>query len=371
MKMGDRGSTRFVRGTVLISGGGSGGHVFPGLAVAAALARRGWAVSWAGAQNGMESRLVREQGLEFHPLAARPVVGRGLLGKAAAVLTLLRSALSARSLVRRLGARLVVGTGGYVSAPAVLGARLARRPALLVEPNAEPGLANRWLSRLATAAAVALPSTAEHLHCPAEVCGVPVRSAFFEVAAEPPASGPWRLLVLGGSQGAAQLNELVPAALVALAQRGLEFQVLHQAGRGKDLATRQAYVEQGVEEQVVVEAFLDDVAAAMGNSHLVISRAGAITLAEICAAGRAAVLVPLAAAAGSHQVVNAERLAATGAARALGPGAATVEALTASLAEIFGDPPRLQRMAAAASSLARINAAERIADQAERLGGRD
>nr|XP_061799080.1 UDP-N-acetylglucosamine--N-acetylmuramyl-(pentapeptide) pyrophosphoryl-undecaprenol N-acetylglucosamine transferase-like [Nerophis lumbriciformis] len=370
MTMLDGVQTSNPRGTVLISGGGSGGHVFPGLAVAAELESRGWAVSWAGARGGMEDRLVTERGVDFHALAARPVVGRNALGKVRAMVVLLRSALTARSLVRRLGARLVVGTGGYVSVPAVLGGRLATRPALLVEPNAEPGLANRWLSRLASAAAVAYPSTAEHLRCPAEVCGVPVRASFFEVAEELP-EGPPRLLVLGGSQGAQQLNELVPAAVAALAQRGVELTVLHQAGRGKDAATLEAYRQHGIEDRVEVEAFLDDVAGAMAASHLVISRAGAITLAEICAAGRPAVLVPLAIAAGGHQVANAERLQAAGAALALGPATATAEHLTEQLADLLGDSSRLRQMALAARSLGRADAAQRIADQAEKLGGAD
>lgn len=356
------------RGTVLISGGGSGGHVFPGLAVAAELERRGWAVSWAGAQNGMENRLVTERGLAFHSLAARPVVGRGPWGKLRALLTLARSTLKARTLVRRLGARLVVGTGGYVSVPAVLGGRLATRKALLVEPNAEPGLANRWLSRLASSAAVAYASTGDRLHCPVQVSGVPVRQGFFDIGEQLPA-GPIRVLVLGGSQGAQQLNELLPPVLAELARSGVELSVLHQAGRDKDEATRRAYLEQGVAEQAVVEPFLDDVAAAMASSHLVISRAGAITLAEICAAGRPAVLVPLAVAAGGHQLANAERLQAAGAALALGPGMATVERLSHELQELLGNRPRLREMAAAARSLSRADAAQRIADQAEQLGG--
>src|SRR5205085_7850935 len=142
---------------------------------------------------------------------ARPLVGRGPLGQVKALATLASSALAARRLVREGGANIVLGTGGYVSAPAVLGARMAGRPVLLLEPNGRAGVANRWLSRFATAAAVGYRETAADLKCPSWVTGVPVRSAFFSVPAEPPA-GPPRLLVLGGSQGAKQVNEALPAA---------------------------------------------------------------------------------------------------------------------------------------------------------------
>lgn len=348
-----------VRLGAIVAGGGSGGHVFPGLAVAAELSRRGWEVSWAGSARGMEARLVPERGLAFHDLPSRPLVGRGVLGKLGAVATASYAALRGRRLVVRLGARVVVGTGGYASAPAVLGARLAACPVLLLEPNAGPGVANRWLSRFAAEAAVAYDETAPLLRCPSHTTGVPIRGEFFEVSSELPETAP-RVLVLGGSQGAKQLNELLPAAL-----RGLDgVTVLHQAGEAHLEATREAYAGSGVDVEVV--AFLDDVAGAMARSHLVVSRAGAITLAEICAAGRPALLAPLYLA-GAHQVENARRLVAAGAAEMIDREAG-VEDVRAVLKGLLDDEERLRSMGYAARGLARPGAAASIADRVEFLG---
>src|SRR5688500_11905608 len=168
---------------ILFAGGGTGGHVFPALAVAAELERRGCAVSFLGTAHGLEARLVPQRGYPFAALAAKPVVGRGPLARAAALWTLGRSAAAARGVVLRAGAQAVAGTGGYASAPGVLGARWARRPALLIEVNAHAGAANRWLSRFAAGAAVALEETAAELRCPTWVTGVPVRPEFFAVPA--------------------------------------------------------------------------------------------------------------------------------------------------------------------------------------------
>ncbi len=366
----------------LLAGGGSGGHVFPGLAIAEELERRGWRVSWAGSRRGMESRLVSRRRIPYHALPARPVVGQGLLGKVRATATLAGSAWKARSLVRRLDARIVVGTGGYVSAPAAFGARLAARPVLLFEPNAEAGAANRWLSRLAVEAAVAFDQTGSQLACPSRTTGVPVRAEFFDVAKELPAR-PRHLLVLGGSQGARQINEMMPRALgLAAAELGA-LTVCHQTGDAHLSATRDAYraaglqpaqagadpvedTDPGVRFEVV--SFLDDVAEAMGRSHLVVSRAGAITLAEICAAGRPSLLVPLALA-GGHQMSNAERLTEAGAATVLPPEAEATD-LAEMLSHLLASGARLREMAGAARALGHPGAAAAIADRVEHFGRR-
>lgn len=356
----------------LLSGGGSGGHVFPGLAIAHELRSRGWQVSWAGSQHGLEARLVPQRGLPYHTLPSRPVVGKSFAGKLRAAAALAQGAWSARRLVRRLEARVVVGTGGYVSVPAVLGARLASRPALLVEPNAAAGAANRWLSRVASAAAVAYEETIDQLRCPASVTGVPVRAEFFG-AGELPPSPPLSLLLVGGSQGARQLNELLPRALARL-ELDAEIAVVHQAGHKNLDDARAAYAAAGIPPssssplRVEVVPFLDDMPAALRAAHLVVSRAGAITLAEICAAGRPALLVPLALA-GGHQVDNARRLTAAGAAEMLPPDAGADE-LTALLAVLLGDRDRLKSMSRAARGLSREGAAAAIADRVESLGER-
>lgn len=350
----------------LLAGGGSGGHVFPALAVGAELVRRGWRVTFTGNAEGMERRLVEARALPFAPLPARPVVGRGPLARLGALATLARSAAAARRLIRERRVDVVVGTGGYVSAPAVVGARLAGRPALLVEPNAEPGAANRWLSRLARSAAVADAAAGSALACPSFVAGVPIREVFFGVPALTPAA-PVRLLVLGGSQGSKRLNELLPPAVAAARARVPGLAVVHQCGERWTEAATAAWTAVGLgAPEVVVAPFVADVAAAMAEASLVVSRAGAITLAEIAAAGRGSVLVPLELA-GGHQTGNALRFERAGAARLLAEAEATPERLAELLAELFADRAALAAMGERARALARPGAAAAIADRVEAL----
>ena len=351
---------------LFIAGGGSGGHVFPGLAVAEELAARGWRVSWIGRPEGMERRLVSERGIPYRALAARPLVGHGALARGRALATLGRSALAARRLLRRERAAAVLGTGGYVSAPGVLGACLAGRPAVLLEPNAVAGAANRMLARFARAAAVAWPETADGLACPARPTGVPVRRAFGELPVAEPAPRR-RLLILGGSQGARQINQIVPPALARLAAAGIELAVRHQTGAAHLEAARRAWdglAAGGLELEVV--PFLDDVAAALGEADLVVSRAGAVTLAEISAAGRPALLIPYGYA-GGHQADNAARLASAGGARVLAPEEATPEGCAAALAPLLRDARRLREMGAALRRIARPRAAAAVAELLEEV----
>lgn len=353
---------------VLLAGGGSGGHVFPALAVGDELARRGWRVSFAGNPGGMEARLVPERGVEFVPLAARPVVGKGALARLGALATLAGSALEARRRIRELAVEVVVGTGGYASAPAALGAALARRPLLLVEPNARPGAANRWLARLARGAAVAYEETGRELRCAATVTGVPVRAEFFAVPPLAPAA-PRRLLLLGGSQGSRRLNGLLPQAVALAGERLAGVEIVHQCGERWVEESERAWAAVATAAvRVEVRPFVTAVADAMAAASLILSRAGAITLAEICAAGRASLLVPLALA-GGHQRDNAARLAAAGAATALEDAAATPEVLAERLVELLGDGARLAAMGARARELARPGAAAAIADRVAALAG--
>jgi UDP-N-acetylglucosamine--N-acetylmuramyl-(pentapeptide) pyrophosphoryl-undecaprenol N-acetylglucosamine transferase len=247
----------------------------------------------------------------------------------------------------------------------VVGARLAGRPILLLEPNARAGVANRWLSRWASAAAIGYPETALDLKCPAWVTGVPVRARFFESPAELPVMNPPRLLVLGGSQGAKQINEAMPEAAKRLIQGMAGVRILHQAGAKNVEEARAAYAQAGIGDQVDVVPFLDDVAGAMAESHLLVSRAGAITLAEICAAGRPSVLLPLSIAQ-AHQVDNARLLADAGAAEML--LADELGRLGDRLADLLAAPGTLQNMGRAARSLAKPNAVAEIADRMEYLG---
>jgi UDP-N-acetylglucosamine--N-acetylmuramyl-(pentapeptide) pyrophosphoryl-undecaprenol N-acetylglucosamine transferase len=315
---------------------------------------------------------VPERGIAFHALPARPLVGHGILGKVQALATVAASSRAAARLIRDLEVDVVLGTGGYVSAPAVVGARLARRPVLLLEPNARAGVANRWLSRFATAAAIGYAETAHDLKCPAWVTGVPVRAAFSNVPVDLQPLDPPHVLVLGGSQGAQQINQAMPTAAKRLLERLPEARILHQAGASKLDEARDAYARAGLgEPQVQVVPFLDDVAGAMAWAHLLVSRAGAITLAEICAAGRPSVLLPLSISLG-HQVDNARVIADAGAAEMVTADQVDAGRLDDVLLDLLASPDspeRLAGMGKAARSLSRPQAVAEIADRMEILGG--
>lgn len=348
----------------LLAGGGSGGHVFPALAVADELARRNWRVSWLGRVEGMERRLVEQAGLRYFGLPARAVVGRSPWQRALALLEVGFSAVRARSLIRRWNVQVILGTGGYASAPGVLGAALAGRPSVLLEVNAVAGAANRWLSRWSTAAAVAQPAVGRELRCRVQPTGVPVRREFSGEFERPPA-GPATLLVLGGSQGARQLNQLLPPALGQLEPTPVGLRVIHQVGAALVEETRLAYRAIGLEGiEVEIVPFLDEVAAALRSAHLVVSRAGAVTLAEICAVGRAALLLPLSMAE-AHQLANARRLTAIGGAEMLTSEEVSPARLAAALGELLADPARLVRMGRSNRELFTPGAAAAIADLVE------
>lgn len=351
---------------ILLAGGASGGHVFPALAVGEVIHRRGGTVEFVGSPDRMEARIVPERGIPFHGLPARPLVGRGLGSRLAALLTLSSASLRARSLLRRLRPAAMLATGGYVSAAPVLGARTSGVPVLLLEPNVEPGLANRLLSRVSQGACVAFSEAGQALHCPVRLTGVPVREPFFAVPGALPPDPPWRLFLLGGSQGSEELNRLLPEALAALPESP-PIRVLHQAGPDHVDSTRARYRELAPESiDLRVVDFLDDPAAALADSHLAVARAGAVTLAELCAAGRGSILVPLALA-GGHQKANANRLERSGAARVVGGSPDPAAALADLLRELLGNRERLESMGRAARSLARRDSAERIADRLEEL----
>jgi UDP-N-acetylglucosamine--N-acetylmuramyl-(pentapeptide) pyrophosphoryl-undecaprenol N-acetylglucosamine transferase len=324
----------------------------------------------------MERELVEGRGLEYHGIAAAAFVGRTPLAKVRALATTAVSAAQSRRLLRRCGVDVVLGTGGYVSAPAVIGARWAGRPAYLLEPNARAGSANRWMSRFATGCFLGYAETADELSVETVHTGVPVRAEFSAIGNLP--DGPLQLLILGGSQGARQINELVPAALEMLleAREDSPFagvSVLHQTGDAHLKVVETDYRERALASaSVEIVPFLADVAAAMASSHLVISRAGALTLAEICAAGRPSLLVPLEIAAG-HQRANAERLEAAGAAEVFTAREDESEAsrrLCQMLSGVLEDRQRLETMARAARALAHPYAACEIADFLEKVGGR-
>jgi UDP-N-acetylglucosamine--N-acetylmuramyl-(pentapeptide) pyrophosphoryl-undecaprenol N-acetylglucosamine transferase len=301
--------------SALIMAGGTGGHIFPGLAVAQALRERGWRVHWLGgtgspAQPSMESQLVPPQGFAFEAIDFSGVRGKGLLTLALLPLRLLRAFWQALQVVRRVKPDVVVGLGGFISFPGGMMGVLCGKPLVLHEQNSVAGLANKVLAGVADAVFTAFPKVLAK----GVWVGNPLRSAFLGVA-EPAQrfagrSGPLRVLVLGGSLGARALNDIVPQAL-ALLPPEQQPQVTHQSGQRQIDALRANYAAVGVQAELT--PFIDDTAQAFAQADLVICRAGASTVTELAAVGAAAVFVPFPSAVDDHQTHNARFLVSQGA----------------------------------------------------------
>lgn len=364
------------RRCVMIMAGGTGGHVFPALALAETLREAACEVIWLGTRRGIEARLVPAAGIAVEWINVGGLRGKGLATLIGAPFSLLRALVQSLLVMWRHRPAVVVGLGGYVTGPGGIAARLAGRPLVIHEQNAIAGLTNRVLAHYATRVLEGFGGAfAAGLH--AQAVGNPVRRDFFGL--EAPAiryaghSGPVRLLVVGGSQGAAALNALLPQALARL--QGDErlasgFLVRHQSGERHLERAREAYVTAGVgADKVTVTAFIDDIAAAYAWADLVICRSGALTVAEIAAAGVAAILVPFPAAVDDHQTANAKFLVARGAARLLAERGLTAEALADELADLLGDRSRLCAMAERARELAQPEATQRLAAECLAVGG--
>ncbi|MFW6340080.1 MAG: undecaprenyldiphospho-muramoylpentapeptide beta-N-acetylglucosaminyltransferase [Wenzhouxiangella sp.] len=341
---------------VTIMAAGTGGHIFPGLAVARQLQIRGAEVCWLGTPGGLENRLVPAAGLEMDRIGIAGLRGRGAAGWLMAPLRVLRAMLQARRIFGRQQPGCVLSMGGYVAGPGGLMARLMGIPLLIHEQNAVPGLTNRLLHPLAAGVFGGFPDGLKG----AVHCGNPVREDILGLPA--PAervrlrSGALKILVLGGSQGSAALGRIVPRAL-ALLPADQRPRVLHQAGRQLE-AAQQAYADSGVEAEIV--EFIDDMAAAWAEVDLAICRAGALTVAELCAAGVASLLVPFPHAVDDHQTANARYLADAGAAWLEPEAALSPKRLAERLSQ--SDRPGLRAMAERARALARPAAAATVAD---------
>lgn len=354
---------------VMVMAGGTGGHVFPALAVADELRRRGLEVCWLGTPDSFESRLVPGHGFPMELVGIRGLRGNGIAGWLLAPFRLLRACGQALGALRRRRPALVLGMGGFASGPGGLMAWLTRIPLVIHEQNAVPGLTNRWLARLADRVLEAFPGSFGPARR-AQLTGNPVRPEISALAAPEERlsgrAGAVRLLVLGGSLGAQALNESLPAALARVAPEDRP-EVRHQAGRGKDEATRAAYAAAGVAAEVT--PFLEEMAAAYGWADLVICRAGALTVAELAAAGIGAILVPYPHAVDDHQTRNAGYLVDGGAALLLPQAELTPERLADLLRPLLQDRPRLLEMARRARRLALPQATARVADACQEVLG--
>jgi UDP-N-acetylglucosamine--N-acetylmuramyl-(pentapeptide) pyrophosphoryl-undecaprenol N-acetylglucosamine transferase len=350
------------RGPVLIMAGGTGGHVFPALAVARVLRDRGVEVVWLGAPASMEARLVPASGFRIEWVAVRGIRGKGLLTWLLAPFSIFHAVLQAVAVLRRVRPTAVLGAGGYVSGPGGIAAWLLRIPLLIHEQNAIPGMTNRWLARLAVQVLQAFPGSFQ-AGAHARTVGNPVR-ADIAAMAEPAQrfagrTGRARLLVFGGSQGAQRLNAVVPRALSRLSPERRP-QVRHQAGERGFEAARAAYQDAAVDAEVI--PFIDDMAAAYAWADVALCRAGAMTIAELQAAGLGALLVPLPTATDDHQTRNAQAMQDTGAGRVLLERDLTPERLCECIADLTADRERMLKMAEAARRMRIIDAAAQVAD---------
>ena len=349
--------------TFLIAAGGTGGHLFPGIAVADELRRRDpdTRVVFAGTPRGLESRIVPRAGYELVLLPILPLNGIGLARTVKGVLALPRALWQAGALVRRLRPRAVLGIGGYAGGPVVLLAALQRVPTVILEPNAKPGFTNRVLRPFVDRCACSYPEAAREFGAKGVITGNPVRGGF---ATLPPKEHrePYSLLVFGGSQGSRILNQAMLAALPFLPGPA-RLRIVHQTGEAMRGEVAAAYVAAGREAEVT--AFLDDMEARFGQADLVVSRSGATSCAELTAAGKASVLVPFAQAADDHQRSNARAMEAAGASRMVEEKDLTGERLAAAVGECLAEPQRLRAMEDAARTLGKADAAARVADLLE------
>ncbi|MCF6225365.1 MAG: undecaprenyldiphospho-muramoylpentapeptide beta-N-acetylglucosaminyltransferase [Xanthomonadales bacterium] len=352
---------------VMIMAGGTGGHIFPGLAVADELRSKGVDVAWLGTQAGLESRLVPAQGYPLHTIKIQGLRGKGLKGWLLAPWKIIQALRQANAIVKKFGPCVVLSMGGYVAGPGGLAARLRGIPLLIHEQNRVPGMTNKILARWAKIKFQGFPDSFPASNSVITV-GNPVRESILSIEAPSQRmsqrSGPLRLLVLGGSQGAAALNRMLPTALARLPV-DTQLLVRHQAGKGHAGPTRERY--QAEELSADVSEFIEDMAAAYAWADLVICRAGALTVAEIAAAGLAAVFIPFPAAVDDHQTRNAEYLASAGAARILQEANLKAEDLAKVLTSLTSSRVKLIQMAEVARSLALPDAAKIVASRCQEM----
>ncbi|WP_246479659.1 undecaprenyldiphospho-muramoylpentapeptide beta-N-acetylglucosaminyltransferase [Niveibacterium microcysteis] len=352
--------------TLMVMAAGTGGHIFPGLAIAQAMQARGWSVRWLGTAHGMEGEIVPRHGLALDTIEFAGLRGKGVGHAVRGVFAFFSSLVRSIGLIRAARADVVLGMGGYVTVPGGIAARITGRPLALVNADAAPLLSNKLLGPFAQRVLFGFAGDFGSLAGKAVVTGNPVRR---EICALPdPAvrysgrSGPLKVLVVGGSLGARALNEAVPAAL-ALIPANERPQVTHQSGKANIDSLRELYAKAGVEAELV--AFIDDMPRRLADTDLVICRAGAVTAAELTAAGVASILVPLVVSTTSHQRDNAELLAKAGAALHLPQAELSAAKLASMLQQI--DRARCLAMANAARSIGKPDATERIADIIESL----
>lgn len=362
------GEKRVIR--LLIAGGGTGGHLYPGIAVAQTLARRypGAEVQFVGSGRPLEARILKEAGYHLNRLPVSGLKGVGGIDLIRGLLRIPGSLWAAWRIIRRFRPTVVLGVGGYSSGPPVLIASLAGVPALLHESNAQPGVTNRLLSPFCRKVATAFPECETFFRGKAVLTGTPVRPEFLACPARPP-EGPFVLLIFGGSQGARAINRAVVDALNGLRPHFPRMHFIHQTGEQDFVPVEQAYREAGA--RALVKPFFTDMPTQFPKAHLVLCRAGAATLGELAAARKASLLVPFPGATDNHQRRNAESLAAAGAAEVIPQEELNGKLLVGRVEHYFRHPQELQRMEARSGRLARPDSARKIVGLIGSLAGLD
>jgi len=353
----------------MIAAGGTGGHIYPGIAVAQEIMRRdaSSSVRFVGTARGLENRLVPQAGFELSLIESAGLKNVSLGARMKGVVLLPRSFIAARRLMRQFQPDVVVGAGGYVSGPVVLTAAITNRPTLVMESNALPGWTNRTLARFVDRAAVSFEQALPYFRGKAKVTGNPVRREFFEIPPKKREPGKFSLLVFGGSQGARAINEAMMAALPRLKELSVELRIKHQTGPADFEKVKAAYEAASWSERGDVRSYIDNMMADFAGADLVLCRAGATTTAELIAAGKASIMVPFPFAADDHQRKNAEALQAAGAARMILQQDLNGDRLAAEIEKLVQDPQELDRMEEASRKLAHGDAAVAAVDMIEEL----
>ena len=361
-----------VQGVLMVAGGGTGGHIYPAIAIAREYLARDASrkVVFVGTEKGLEKTIVPKAGFPLEFIDVGGLKGKGGLDLIRNVFRVPKGFFQAWRLVGRHRPSVVLGVGGYSSGPVLLAAKLRGVPTIIHEANAFPGLANRALARLVTTVAVAFEEAGPRMkRKDAVVTGNPIREEFFRVERkQPPAGGArQRLVLFGGSQGSRILNDTMAGALLFLARHKDSLEIVHQTGPNELEKVQAAYRQSAFAGTARVVPYLDPIVDEIGAADVVVSRAGAMTIGELAAVGRAAILVPFAAATNNHQELNARVVERAGGAVVITEKELTPEKLAAAITDILSDPERAARMGAAARTLAMPQATKTIVDFVEKI----
>lgn len=354
---------------VLIAAAGTGGHIYPGIAVAKEIQRRDGQsqIRFVGTARGLENRLVPQAGFELSIIDSAGLKSVGTVAQLRGLAKLPRSFADARRIINEFKPDAVVGAGGYVSGPVLLTAALMNLPTLVLESNALPGWTNRTLARFVDKAAVSFEASLPFFRGKGIVTGNPVRREFFEITPRHREASRFSLLIFGGSQGAHAINEAMVAALPQLEEQRRLLQITHQTGEADFESVVAAYLDAGWGEHAEVKRYIDDMVQSFAAADLVICRAGATTTAELIAAGKAAIMIPFPLATDDHQRKNAEALETKGAARMILQKDLSGPRLAKEIAELIRLPDELSKMELASRNLARGDAAAAAVDLIQEL----